>query len=76
MSKKDDDDYYFVDLLKESVTDSDMPVGGRIATGILGLFGTVLIDPIKYGMKKLGIKDENPGPDPSDPTDPRNPGAF
>ena len=76
MSKKDNDDFYFVDLLKESVADSDMPVGGRIATGILGLFGTVLIDPIKFGMKKLGIKDENPGPDLSDPMDPRNPGAY
>lgn len=76
MSKKDDEDVYFFDLLKASVTDSDMPVGGRIATGFLGLIGTVVADPIKLGMKALGIKDNNPGPDPSDPTDPRNPGAY
>lgn len=74
MSEKEN--FYFFDLLKESIRDSEASVGGRIVTGIIGLVGTVVVDPIKLGMNALGVKDENSGPDPSDPTDPRNPGAY
>jgi len=58
MADKEKDDAYCFDLLKESLSpNSDLSVGARVGCGILGLFGTIIVDPVKLGMKALGIQD-------------------
>ena len=60
MADKEKDDAYCFDLLKESLSpNSDLSVGARVGCGILGLFGTIIVDPVKLGMKALGICNSN-----------------
>jgi len=69
---KDKDDFYCIEMLKAGLTESGMSAGQRAFSIIVGIFGTIIVDPVHWGIKVLGINDENPAPDPDDPTNPSN----
>jgi len=64
---KNDDKMYFpcFHLLKESITDKDMPMSGRLFVGFMGLVGTIVIDPV---LAVFTAFDLDPG-EPMDPDD-------
>lgn len=72
MGKNDDDGGYCFDLLKEGLTGSDMSGMERGWCIGVGLIGTIVVDPVIWISKKLGIKSEPQDYNPGDPTHPFN----
>lgn len=73
MGKHDDDEGgYCFDILKEGLTGNDMSGLERGWCIGVGLVGTVVVDPVLWITRKLGIKGEPQDYDPGDPTHPFN----
>ncbi len=69
---KDDEGGYCFDLLKAGLTDRDLSGWGRVWAIGTGLIGTIVVDPVLWVSKKLGVESKSQDYDPGDPTHPFN----
>ncbi len=72
MSKDNDKGGYCFDLLKEGLTDRDMSGLERGWFISVGLIGTLVVDPVLWVSKKLGVKNNPQDYDSGDSTHPFN----
>ncbi len=73
MAKTGKDDASCFGLLKDALNpNEDLNAAARVTFGVIGIVGTVTIDPVMKLFRFFGIRDDNPAPDPNDPSAPSN----